>query len=274
MRYAFFGTPRFAAIILENLIEAGNPPALLVCNPDKPTGRKNIITPPLTKVLAERHGVAIWQPEKLEIGGWKLEIQKLGGINFAFVAAYSKIIPRDILDSAKFFGIHPSLLPKYRGASPIQSVILAGENISGVTIYQMDERVDHGPIALQKEISIEGRDTYLTLEEKLADLGTETFLELNKKIETDSVLFKEQDHENATMTQKFKTEDGFINLEKNDPEEMVRKIRALNPEPGVWTMMSGKRVKILDAEIQNNALKLKTIQVEGEKPKNILGGNL
>lgn len=266
MRYAFFGTPRFAAIIIGKLIEAGHPPALIVCNPDRPVGRKKIITPPPTKLLALEHNITVFQPEKLEASSSELTQPSF---DFFAVAAYSKIIPKNVLEIPKHgtFGIHPSLLPKYRGASPIQSVILAGEKETGVTIYQIDEKVDHGPMALQKSIPIESQDTYLTLEEKLANLGGKLMNEVISKIENNSLRLQEQNHLEATMTKKFKTEDGFVDLEKENPEIVLRKVRALNPEPGVWTLKDGKRMKILNAEIKEKTFKLKTIQFEGEKPK-------
>src|SRR3989338_5278870 len=154
MKYAFFGTPEFAAIILEKLIKAGMPPALVVCNPDRPKGRKRVITPPPLKarIMNQESGIRdrikIIQPEKLEIRNWELEIEKLGGIDFAIVAACAKIIPKNIIDTlpAKFLGVHPSLLPKYRGAPPIQSAILNGERKTGATLFLLDEKVDHGQI--------------------------------------------------------------------------------------------------------------------------------
>ena len=128
MKYIFFGSPKFAEIVLQELLTASLKPVAVVTNPDRPVGRKGIITPPLVKVLAEKHGIPVFQPAKLsdlKIENWKLEI---GEIDLAVVAAYAKIIPQSVLDLPKLgtLGVHPSLLPKYRGSSPIQASILGG----------------------------------------------------------------------------------------------------------------------------------------------------
>src|SRR3989344_2126231 len=137
MQFAFFGTPRFAALILEALIKGGYVPSLVVCNPDQPIGRKKILTPPPIKNVSHKNGISVWQPKKLEIGNWKLEIGKRKGIDFAIIAAYNKIIQKEILETlpGKFLGVHPSLLPHYRGPSPIQTAILNGEKKSGATLF-------------------------------------------------------------------------------------------------------------------------------------------
>lgn len=273
MKFAFFGTPAFAAIILQGLIDAKMSPALIICNPDRPVGRKKTITPPLTKIIAEEAGIPVWQPENLEIRNWKLEIDKLGGLDFCIVAAYGKIIPKSVLDTmpAKFVGVHPSLLPKYRGASPIQSAILNNEPQTGVTLYRMDEKVDHGPILAQQILENDELRimNYETLMPALAALGTNLLIETLPKFAAGEIKAETQDETNATFTKKFTTEDAFVDLGKDDPIFVERKIRALNPEPGVWTMQNGKRMKILEAEISEGKLKLKKIQIEGKKPQNL-----
>jgi len=269
MRYIFFGTPEFAAIILEKLISAGFAPAGIVCNPDRPAGRKKTITPPPTKFLAQKHGIPVLQPEELNGSFNTLEAE------FAIVAAYAKIIPGNVL---KMFpkgviGVHPSLLPKYRGATPIQSAILAGEEETGVTLYLMDEKVDHGKIISNAELRISNNDTYTTLEKKLAELSVVLLVELLPKFSKGDVESASQNESQATFTKKFTTEDARVDLEKDEPIIIERKIRALNPEPGVWTLQkiqgNLKRVKLLKAELSEGKLKLKTIQIEGERPKDI-----
>lgn len=268
MRYIFFGTPEFAAITLEKLIGAGFVPAGVISNPDRPVGRKKIITPPPTKISAQKHGIPVFQPEKLD--GFETR-----GADFAVVAAYAKIIPGSVL---KMFpkgviGVHPSLLPKYRGATPIQSAILAGEKETGVTLYLMDEKVDHGAILASGKIQIAGNDTYVTLEKKLAELSAVLISELLPKFSDEEVKSTPQDDSQATFTKKFATDDAYVDLGKEDPVLTERKIRALNPEPGVWTIeqIQGKpkRVKLLESVISEGKLKLKVIQIEGEKPKSV-----
>lgn len=270
MNFIFFGTPKFSAEILERLIEAGFAPAGVVCNPDRPTGRKKVITPPPTKVLAQKHGIPVYQPDKL--AGFDVR-----GASFAIVAAYAKIIPREVINAFPngIIGVHPSLLPKYRGASPIQSAILNGDKETGVALYQMDEKIDHGDIIATREIAIESDETYETLEGKLADMAGRLLIEILPKFGPPAgggeIRPAAQDESRATFTKKFSTQDGFVDLDKDDPAIIYRKVRALNPEPGVWTMKGDKRMKILKAEFDSSAggskLKLKEIQYEGGKPQ-------
>ncbi|MBZ1348806.1 MAG: methionyl-tRNA formyltransferase [Candidatus Liptonbacteria bacterium] len=295
LKYIFFGTPEFAAVILEELIKAGFIPSAIICNPDKPVGRKKIITPPLTKILAEKYDIDILQPEilinhKLDIINYKPD--------FFVVAAYSKILPKEILDIPKLgaIGVHPSLLPKHRGSSPIQAAILNGDEQTGLTLYLMDEKMDHGPILIKQklEFSINKNNfKFLILSQKLAKLGADLLI----KILPDFVLGKitplPQDESQATYTKKFFIQDAYIeptDLEKAQGStnslqeiqrlavEIDRKIRALNPEPGIWThtykntklyeiTKTEKRIKILEAILTlDGKLKLKKIQIEGKKP--------
>lgn len=321
MKYAFFGTPEFAAIILEKLINAGLPPALVVCNPDRPIGRKQTLTAPPTKVLAAKHGITVAQPNILDSRFYFL----LSGYDFAVVAAYAKILPKEIINAFPkgMIGVHPSLLPKYRGATPIQSVILAGEEMTGTTLFLLDEKVDHGPVIAQRELTMpippflkgvsEGRgislgeekslpaetavlplqkgETYETLLKQLADLSGDLLVETLPKFANGKIQPKEQDHDQATFTKKFTGEDGFVdpvilseaesdsaklkNLGGEAAIKIDRMIRALNPEPGVYTISNpqkrGLRVKLLEAEIKNGKLVLKKIQEEGGKPKLLPG---
>ena len=149
MRYVFFGTPEFAAIVLRQLLDANLLPVGVVCNPDRPVGRKKVITPPPVKSLVMKHetwNIPVLQPEKLD-ERFMLQVSSFMPELFV-VAAYARIIPRSILDipANGAIGVHPSLLPRLRGASPIQSAILNGEQNTGVTLYHMDTEVDHGPV--------------------------------------------------------------------------------------------------------------------------------
>jgi methionyl-tRNA formyltransferase len=281
IKYVFFGTPRFAEIVLTGLIDAGMEPTAVVCNPDRPFGRKHILTPPPTKMLAIKTSpdIDILQPEKID----EVFIKRLRALepDFFVVAAYAKIIPASVLAIPKFgtLGVHPSLLPQYRGASPIQSVILAGEATTGVTIYLMDEQMDHGPICgEQKILSFDPLSTtYPVLEEKLATLAIDLIpLAMAARMDPGVPAPDPQDETRVTFTQKFKTENGFIEYSELDAaiagnsdkaELILRTINALNPEPGVWTIKDGKRIKLLEARMDGNALKLVTIQEDGQKPK-------
>lgn len=283
MKYIFFGTPRFAKIVLEGLIDAGISPIALVCNPDRPVGRKKTITPPPTKILTieKSADIDIMQPEKID----EVFMKRLEALepDFFVVAAYAKILPKAILDIPRLgtLGVHPSLLPKYRGASPIQSAILSGEAETGVTIYLIDEKMDHGPIFIQETLAIPGGVPasdlpYTDLEEHLATLGSKLLVRTIPGFLEEKIKPRIQDESQATFTKKFKTEDGFVeaaNLRdasagnEKKAREILRKINALNPEPGVWTMQDGKRIKLLKAKQDGNRLVLLETQKEGERPK-------
>ncbi len=218
------------------------------------------------------------QPEKLS------EIQnEIRNMNpdFALVAAYSAIIPETILDIPHLgtFGIHPSLLPRHRGATPIQTAILEGDRETGVTIFKVDKYVDHGPIIAQKAFPIEENETYDSLEKKCAIKGAEAFLWVYPNLAFNTIETKPQDETKATLTKKFKTEDGFIPYaeiveaqEKNKmlAQSIARKVRALGHEPGVWTIMENRRTKLLEiTEKPDGLLHIKKIHIEGKKPQEI-----
>ena len=288
MKYVFFGTPEFADIILEKLINAGFIPEAIVCNPDKPVGRKKIITPQPVKqrILNLESGIKnkikILQPEKLS------DIKsQLSDVNcqLFIVAAYAKILPKEILEIPRLgtIGVHPSLLPKHRGATPIQTAILNGDEIAGTTIFLIDEKMDHGAIIANSEFRIQNLEwNYETLMKKLAELSADLLIEILPNIEEKIKNAMLQDESKATYTKKFKTEDAYIepiDLEKaqngsaNSPQVAVqieRKIRALNPEPGVFTIINDKRIKLLESKISDNKLKLIKIQKEGKKSQTFI----
>lgn len=274
MKYVFFGTPAFAAGVLGQLIAADISPSAIVCNPDRPIGRKHIVTPPPTKLLAQRYGIPVLQPEKLSEIQAQLESVKA---EFFVVAAYAKIIPKEIIDIAErgAIGVHPSLLPKYRGSSPIQAAILEGERQTGVTLYLLDEKMDHGSILAAEKLDVENR-SYRELEAALADVGGKLLAATLPRFLAKEIVPHRQNETEATYTKKFKTDDGYIDekdlreaVENRDVEKaniIERKVRALNPEPGVWTLQNGTRTKILEAVLVNGRLKLIKIQREGKNP--------
>ena len=282
MQYAFFGTPRFAAIILGRLLEADMPPSALVCNPDKPVGRKKVITPPPTKQLVldignKEQRIKVLQPatseELLAISDEVFE-----NCDFGVVAAYAQIIPQAVIDKARLgiIGVHPSLLPKLRGASPIQAAILEGYDKTGVSLFMIDKDVDHGSVIAKRELAI-GENDYTKLEKRLADISADLLLEVLPNFAIGKVELEIQDESSATYTQKYSTDDGYVDFNDlteaenngNGSETLLRKIRALNPEPGVYTFIDEKRTKLLDAEIKEGKLVLKEIQKEGGKPTKV-----
>ena len=282
MKYIFFGTPEFSAIILDKLISGGFTPEAVVCNPDRPVGRKKIITPPPVKArimnyeLGIKDRVEVLQPEKLD-SRFMFHVSSFKPDVF-IVAAYAKIIPKEILRIPRLgaIGVHPSLLPKHRGSSPIQAAILGGDEETGITLFLLDEKIDHGPILATGNRQLANSETCKTLIKKLAELAGDLLIETLPKFFTGEIEPTPQDELLATYTKKFAAGDAFVDpelLTKARDEggaaaiEIDRKIRALNPEPGVWTTISGKRMKLIRAELRDNRLVLKEIQKEGGIPR-------
>lgn len=279
LKFAFFGTSELSAKILEKLIESGYIPSLVVTAPDKPRGRKMIMTPPPVKVFAQKNNLKIIQPEKLS----DLDIECPSGLDLFIVASYGKIIPKSILEIPKFgtLNIHPSLLPKFRGPSPIQSFLLSGEEKTGVTIMLMDEKVDHGPIisiSNLKPVCRQARSQISNLnakelEEKLAELGGQTLVDVIPKWMNEEIKAIEQNHNQATFTKKISKEDGWVDLEKDKPEIIYRKFLAFNPWPGIYYFTEKNkreiRVIITDMELsENGKLKIKKVKPEGKNEIN------
>lgn len=234
----FMGTPGFGAIILEKLIKSKYQPVLVVTGQDKPVGRKQILTPSPVKVLAQKHNIPVKH---------SLEDIKEASPDLIIVAAYGQIIPKDILGVPKygFVNVHPSLLPKYRGPSPIQAAILNGDKKTGVTIMLMDEKIDHGPILAQRDLIIEENKTAETLHNKLAEMGARFLLETIPKWLKEMIKTKSQDHKEATFTKILTKESGKINWKK--PAELLeREVRAYLSWPGSYTFWekAGKSTKI------------------------------
>ena len=282
--FAFFGTPRFAEIFLSEIVRKGVVPSLVVTNPDRPAGRKKELAPPPVKVLAEKHGIPVFQ-EKLETLNLKLETQEHG---FGLVAAYGSIIPKSVIEifPKGIICLHPSLLPELRGATPIQTALLEGREETGVSLFLMDEKVDHGQILSERKIAISENDDYVSLEEKLAKSGAELFIEIMPEYLSEKLSPIPQDESRATYTKKFPREAAFVPeaelkdaLAGKGARQVSAKIRAFSKEPGAWTIISpgsstslGKlnfcnptQVKLLACEIVEGKLKLTKIQTESKK---------
>ncbi|MDP2665000.1 MAG: methionyl-tRNA formyltransferase, partial [bacterium] len=232
MKYIFFGTSEFGVIVLEKLVQAGYKPVLVVTTPDKPAGRNLELTPPPVKVAAQKYSLEVVQPVKpVELSLFKFEP------DLFVVASYGEILPREVLDIPKkgTLNVHPSLLPQYRGPSPVHTAILNGDKSTGVTIMLLDEKMDHGPIVANSKFEIlNSKLTYLELHNKLAELGAELLIKTIPEWVAGSIKAIPQDDSQATYTKIFKKEDGKINW--NEPAEHIeRQIRALAPWPGTWT---------------------------------------
>lgn len=241
----FFGTPEFATYFLEALHEDEEIfVSAVVSQPDKPVGRKKIITPPSTKQFAEKHDIPVLQPTKLRDPEFQ---QKLNAINpdFFVVVAYGRIIPIDLLAVPKkgAINVHPSLLPKYRGPSPIQAAIANQEKETGVTIMLMDEHMDHGPVLAQHPMPIGSDDDSDTLLRKAANIGAPLLVETIKKYATGTVEPREQEHDQATYCSLVKKEYGEIDWSQ-PADAIYAQFRAYKPWPGVFTFFNGKMLKL------------------------------
>lgn len=264
--FAFFGSSRFSVIVLEELEKAGILPTLVVTTPDKPQGRKLIITPNVVKTWAVQKGIPVLDPAKLD----DESVQKLriSNLKLFVVASYGKIIPQTVLDipENKTLNIHPSLLPKYRGASPLQSVIIADDKNTGISIMRIDEKMDHGPIIAQKNISVNEWPTYENFEEQMAREGAKLLAQTIPGWIAGTIEEKEQDHSSATFTKKISKEDGQIDL-TTDPYLNFRKIQAYHGWPTAFFFVErhGKkiRVKIVAASFKENQLVIEKVIPEG-----------
>ena len=249
------GTPKFGAIILEKLADSRYKPILVVTETDKPVGRKKVLTPPPVKVVAEKYEIPVLQPEKIRNS--ESEIRNLEP-DLIIVAAYGKILPEEILEIPKYgcLNVHPSLLPRWRGPSPVQFAILNGDTDSGVTIMKKAEKVDAGPVLIQRKLKLEGNETYDVLHDKLGEMGGDLLIEIIPEWITGKIDPQLQDESRTTYTRILKKEDGKIDWEKS-AEEIERQIRAFNLWPGIFTFWekSGKliRIKILKARVLNRA---------------------
>lgn len=272
----FIGTSEFAIPILEKIIRE---PQFDVCcvitAPDKPVGRKKEITPPPIKTAALKNNLPVLQPKKIsEIGG---EILKLKP-DLIITASYGQIIPKNILDIPQFgcINIHPSLLPKYRGPSPIQTVILNDDKHTGITIMLMNEKMDTGPIIAQKEIAVENNENYQDLEKRLSLESADFLLEILPQYIQGKIKPKTQNDTEASYTKILSRQDGQIDFKKS-AQEIERMLLAFEPWPGVWTYFKKRRVKIIKAkavqkpsettiETSKGYLSLEIVQPEGKKP--------
>jgi len=247
----FFGTHTFATVILQGLIDSPLiDVALVITQPDKPVGRKKILTPPPVKVLAEKHGIKIEQPQSL-----KKHALEPGVFDLGVTAQYGLLIPKHILSTPKhgILNVHTSLLPKYRGASPIQSALINGETETGVTIMKMDVGMDTGPILLQKPLAIDPDDTYLDLDAKLALTGSQALLETVPAYIDGSLKPQEQDESKKTLCKLLSREDGKIDWNKSSAE-IYNQYRGMTPWPGIWTMLGDKRLKLLKIKPNDQSL--------------------
>lgn len=260
----FFGTPDFAVPALKSLSASAYHIAAVFTQPDKPIGRKQVLSPPPVKFKAESLKLKVFQPNTLKDDRVFNDFKNLNP-DICVIAAYGKMIPKRYLDvpTYGFLNIHPSLLPKYRGPSPIQTAILNGERETGVTIMVVDEEMDHGPILAQQEFPISNFQ-FLKLQKELAELGAKLLIKTLSEYINGDINPMKQNHNQATYTKLLTREDGRINWNKS-ARETYDQIRALNPEPGTWSIWKGKIMNIKKAEFADGKINIQTIQIEGKK---------
>lgn len=244
-RIVFFGTPEFAVPTLDALVEAGREPALVVTRPARPAGRGQAVQEPPVAEAARRHGIAVAQPARVRDPE---EIERLRAIDpdLFVVVAFGQIFPAALLELPKHgsINLHASLLPKYRGASPIQSAIANGEKKTGVTTMLMEEALDAGPILLQEEVEIRRGETAGELAERLAKLGADLMAETLDRLEKSLLKPRKQREESSSYASKFSKEDGRMNWAL-EAEELYNRMRALDPWPGMTANFKGRPVKVL-----------------------------
>ncbi|SCY33505.1 methionyl-tRNA formyltransferase [Butyrivibrio hungatei] len=248
MKIIFMGTPDFAASALEKIVEAGHEITLVVTQPDKPKGRSGELQVSDVKACALKHGFPVFQPERIKLPE-NVAYLKNYEADIYVVAAFGQILSQEILDIPKFgcVNIHASLLPKYRGAAPIQQAIIDGEKTTGVTIMQMAAGMDTGDILLQREIPIDDNETGGGLFDKLSELGAELIAEALPKIERGELTPVPQDEKLATKCGKLSKNMGKIDFNKS-AVTIRNLVRGLNPWPSAYTRLDGKMLKIWSAD--------------------------
>jgi len=276
LKFIFWGTPDVASETLEILKENDYIPLLIITAPDKPKGRKMIITPPPVKKWAIENNIQYLQPEKLD-DEFTLKLSTFNfQLDISVVVAYGKIIPENIINLPKLgsINIHYSLLPKYRGASPVESAILNGDKETGITIQKMEYKMDTGPIIIQKKIKIEPNETTPLLHKVLIKNGAELLVKILPDFINGKIKLISQNKDEATYCKKIKKEDGLVNLETDSPNTLYNKFRAYITWPRIFFFKNGKRIIITDAKLENGKFIMKKIIPEGKKEmdyKNING---
>ncbi len=247
LRAVFFGTPAFAVPCLEALIESGFRVPLVVTQPDRPAGRHAAPLPSPVAREAAALRIAMVKPERLRGNAEILEAVRASGADVGVVVAYGMILPAALLDLPRlgFVNVHASLLPRYRGASPIQAALLAGERETGVVTMRVVEELDAGPIYLARRVAIEPRDDAGSLSARLAGLGAELLVETLRGLESGTLAAKPQEGE-PSFCRPIRREDGQVDWTL--PAAVIeRRLRAYTPWPGLYTFLGKTRIKILEA---------------------------
>lgn len=263
----FFGTPDVCLPYLDKLLGTEFEPSLVICNPDQLVGRKQVLTPPPTKVWAQEHNIEVLQPEILLKNDGLFSLLSEMKPDLFIVIAYGKIIPRRFIELPTFqtINVHYSLLPRWRGACPTEAAILHGDTETAMTIQQMRYELDSGPIIAEIKKELTGNEYTETLRNELSDLGSKLLLDTLPKIFNEQVEPREQDESQMTHCSKIKKEDAQL-LDSDDDLTKWRKFRAYHLWPVAWYLDGNdKRVKVTGAKFENGKFIITRFVREGEK---------
>lgn len=267
MKVLFLGSPYFAVKILKRLLQSSHNVVAVVTQSDKPSGRGQKLMPTQVKQFATEKGIPVYSFDKLS--QHLDEIEKID-YDIAVTASFGQILNEKFLSIAPCINVHPSLLPKYRGATPIQSALLSGDKVTGVSIMEVVRAVDAGDVIAQKQVKIEEDDDYTTLQEKLADVGGDMLVEVLDLFALGQVKTFKQDDDKATFCRKLEKSDAFLDLNKT-ASEIVNQSRALC-EMGVFLLVDGQRLKVSEIKnVSKDFQNLKIGEVAPVKGRIILG---
>ena len=288
-KIVFMGTPFFAVPILKSLYQNGYPISVVYTQPAQKSKRGQRVNKSPVQGISETLNIEFRTPTSLKNNREEYEYLKKLNADIAIVVAYGQIIPKEILNLTKkgFINIHASLLPKWRGAAPIQRSIMNLDKKTGISIMKIDEKLDTGPVCNFYKLNIMNNDSTEIISDKLSALAAEKILDNIDEILENKLEFKEQTHEKATYAYKIKKSEGKIDW-NNSAESIIGKINGLYPNPGAWFIYNGERYKVLKAEISNGmgktgtvlndylevscydkSVKILEIQREGKRPQNI-----
>ena len=288
-KIVFMGTPNFAVSILKSLYQNGYSLSTVYTQPPKKSNRGQKINKSPVQKISEVLNLELRMPKTLKNNKEEFEYLKKLNADIAIVVAYGQIIPDDILSLTKkgFINIHASLLPKWRGAAPIQRAIMNLDKETGISIMKINKELDSGPICNTYKLSISKEDNTETVSEKLSSLASEKILDNIDDILDEKALFKEQNHNEATYANKILKSEGKIDW-KSSAESIIGKINGLYPNPGAWFIFNSERYKVLEAKINsavgdfgivlddylevgcgNKSIKILSIQREGKRPQNV-----
>ena len=268
MKVLFLGSSHFSKVVLQNMIENGIDICVVITSPDKKVGRGHKIQPNEVKMFALENGIDVLCSSKI-----KNDFDKIKEMDFdiSIVASFGQILPKEFLDLKLCLNVHPSMLPKYRGASPIQNSILNGDEFTAVTIMKVAQAVDSGDIALQEKVKIMPNEFYSSLEERLAKIGGELACKAILLFDKNQLEFTKQDDTQAVYVKKFEKEDGRLDF-NNSKEHIFNQVRALSENLGTYLVLRNQTIKIFNVDV-SDCKTLKCGEISNDKKHFIIGCN-